>query len=162
MVPQRMSFGDDCVRVVARNHSAQTIWREPTAGAHKDRHGRGLRGPLLFPALPGWYTRKEQFHHEVQVALSELVAKVPEVATIEFGVQDVPPSDPAEWEDHDVVLARVFPRDRKRGLSDRIVIYRRPLIGRTTPETLPDAIRIVLAQRISEVLLVSPGELLGY
>lgn len=157
-----MSFGDDCVRVVARNHSAQTIWREPTAGAHQDRHGRGLRGPLLFPALPGWYTRKEQFHHEVQVALSELVAKVPEVATIEFGVQDVPPSDPAEWEDHDVVLARVFPRDRKRGLSDRIVIYRRPLIGRTTPETLPDAIRIVLAQRISEVLLVSPGELLGY
>ena len=27
----------------------------------RDRHGRGLRGPLLPPTLPGWRTRAERF-----------------------------------------------------------------------------------------------------
>lgn len=152
----------DRVRVAACDHTANLIWREPRPQGRRDRHGRGLRGPLLFPALPAWKTRREQFHQEVELALGDLVAKEPQVASIEFGVQDVPPSDPADWEDHDVVLARVFPRDRRRGLSDRIVLYRRPLAGRTTPQTLPGAIRLVLAHKISEVLAVSPADLLDY
>lgn len=155
-------WGDDCVRVTARRQNSNLIWREPMPGRRRDRHGRGPRGPLIFPALPAWLTRKEQFRREVEIALGELVAREPAVDTIEFGVEDVPPSDPAEWENHDVTMARVFPRDRRRGLTDRIVLYRRPLTERSTPESLGSVIRLVLAQRISEVLTVSPQELLGY
>lgn len=162
MPSQRMPLGNDKVRVAACDHTATLLWREPKPQGRRDRHGRGPRGPLLFPALPAWKTRRELFHSEVERALGELALVEPEVASIEFGVQDVPPSDPADWENHDVVLARVFPRDRKRGLTDRIVLYRRPLVGRTTPQTLPGAIRLVLAHKISEVLAVSPADLLGY
>lgn len=126
-----------------------------------DRHGRGLRGPLLSPALPAWQTRRESFYHEVQLALGEMAARVDSVTSVEFGVQEVPSSPPAEWETHDVVLSRVFPRDKKRGLRERIVLYRRPIIQRVRREELPAVVRMILAERISEVLLVSPEDLLG-
>ena len=58
--------------------------------------------------------------------VSELIDRWPQVATIEFAVEDVPPSNPAAWEPHNVVVARIFPADRRRGLRDRIVVYRLP------------------------------------
>lgn len=127
---------------------------------HPDRHGRGPRGPRFHPAVPAWRTRKEQFYEEVVAAVTEMAAREAGVADIEFGIQDVPPSDPAEWEDHDVVLARTFPRDRRRGLRDRIVIYRHPVVDRTVGPELPLAIRAILAERIADVLAVSPEDLL--
>lgn len=45
--------------------------------------------------------------------VSELIGRWPQVATIEFAVEDVPPSNPAAWESHNVVVARIFPADRK-------------------------------------------------
>ena len=48
--------------------------------------------------------------------VSELIGRWPQVATIEFAVEDVPPSNPAAWESHNVVVARIFPADRRRGL----------------------------------------------
>ncbi len=121
-----------------------------------------MRGPLLFPGLPAWRTRKERFYNEVARAVDEMASRVPEVRSIEFGIQDVPPSSPAQWEPHDVVLCRIFPRDRKRGLRERIVLYRLPLARRTTAAEQPTIIRLILAQQTSQVLLVSPEELLGY
>lgn len=155
------SYYQDRVRLTALHHTSQVIWREPTGPRRRDRHGRGARGPLLFPSLPAWRTRREQFHEEVQSALVELVQREPSVGTIEFGIEEVPPSDPAEWETHDVVLARVFPRDKRRGLETRIILYRRPIASRSTPGVLGQVIRLVLAERISEVLAVSPRDLLG-
>ena len=35
----------------------------------RDRHGRGLRGPLIAPTLPAWRTRSEKF--------DDLVAELP-------------------------------------------------------------------------------------
>ena len=37
--------------------------------------------------------------------VSELIGRWPQVATIEFAVEDVPPSNPAAWESHNVVDA---------------------------------------------------------
>ena len=127
----------------------------------RDRHGRGARGPRFHPALPAWRTRKEQFYEEVVRAVSEMAAREDAVADIEFGIQDVPPSDPAEWETHDVVLARTFPRDRRRGLQDRIVVYRYPIMARTSPAEVPRMLRVLLAERICEVLDVRPEDLLS-
>ena len=128
---------------------------------YRDRHGRGPRGPCFHPALPAWTTRKERFYEELQSALAEMVAREPGVAEIEFGVQEVPPSNPAEWESHDVVLARTFPRDRRRGLRDRIVVYRRPICARATEDEIPFALRVILAERICDILALNPEDLLG-
>lgn len=92
--------------------------------------------------------------------VDEFTAEWPEVASIEFGVEDVPPSDPAPWEEHTEVLARVFPADRRRGLADRIVVYRLPIEQRSSRED--DAARLtkrLLADRISRVLAIPPDEL---
>ncbi|WP_242491690.1 metallopeptidase family protein [Actinomyces minihominis] len=127
----------------------------------RDRHGRGARGPRFHPALPVWATRKERFYEEVVLAVSDLSAREPAISEIEFGIQDVPPSDPAEWESHDVVLARTFPRDRRRGLGDRIVLYRLPIMSRTKESEVALALRVILAERICDVLAIHPEDLLG-
>ena len=43
---------------------------------------------------------------------------------VEFGTEDVPPSDPSPWE-RGVPLGRLFPADL--GQTARIVLYRRPI-----------------------------------
>ncbi len=94
--------------------------------------------------------------------VEDLQARWPSVASIEFAVEDVPPSDPAPWEDHSDVLARVFPADRKRGLADRVVVYRLPVEQRCQREgEVVDLVRSVLADRISHVLAIPPDELGG-
>lgn len=128
----------------------------------RDRHGRGARGPQFHPALPAWRTRRELFYEEMVRAVSEMAAREPAVSSIEFGIQEVPPSNPADWEDHETVLARVFPSDRRRGLADRIIVYRHPIMSRATQDDLPVALRVIVAQRISEVLAVEPEDLLGW
>lgn len=151
----------DALRAAALTGASPLAAASRQTRRRRDRHGRGPRGPRFHPALPAWRTRKEQFYEEVVAAVTDMSSREAAVADIEFGIQDVPPSDPAEWETHDVVLARTFPRDRRRGLRDRIVVYRCPIMDRTTPTELPLAIRIILAERIADVLAVDPEDLLS-
>ena len=65
----------------------------------RDPHGRGPRGPLLFPGTPGWQSRRERFDQLVADVVDDFQARWPAVSTIEVGIEDVPPSDPAPWED---------------------------------------------------------------
>lgn len=125
----------------------------------RDRHGRGPRGPLYFPGTPQWRTRREIFDEIVGELIAELTAKWPEVSSIEFATEDVPPSDPAPWEDHSEVLARVFFADRRRGLADRIVLYRLPIVLRSGEDEVPEIVRRVLVDRISRILAIPPDEL---
>lgn len=150
----------DRVREAASHKKSDPVASLPPTIRHRNRHGRGIRGPLLFPALPAWKTRREQFYELVQEALEHFTFRCPEVSTIEFGIEEVAPSNPAEWESHDQVFARVFPRDRRRGLTDRIVIYRLPVVQRVGNSHAASAVYGILAQRISEVLEISPEELL--
>lgn len=125
----------------------------------RDRHGRHPRYVRLFPALPAWKTRREIFDATVAAVINELSERWPEVARIEFATEDVPPSDPASWEEHGVVLARVFPADRRKGLGDRIVIYRLPVAMRVPSQDLYGALRTLIAERISHVLYIPPQDL---
>ena len=79
--------------------------------------------------------------------VSELIGRWPQVATIEFAVEDVPPSNPAAW------------ADRRRGLRDRIVVYRLPIILRCPPEEVGTMTRRVLVERISHILALPPDEI---
>lgn len=136
--------------------------KSPPVPVHprRDRHDRGLRGPLLYPGLPAWRSRRERFDDLVADLVDEFTQRWPAVSTIEFGVEDVPPSDPAPWESHSAVMARVFPADRRRGLSDRIVVYRLPILQRCSSEAAAaDLTRSLLIDRISHLLVIPPDEL---
>ena len=75
--------------------SAAAPGRRPSS--RRDRHGRGLRGPLLPPHLPAWRTRAERFDELVVDAAQDLARRWPSVDQIQFAVEEVPPSDPAPW-----------------------------------------------------------------
>lgn len=126
----------------------------------KDRHGRGQTGIVIFPGLPAWRTRREEFDLQITAVIMRMQANFPAVDTIEFAVEEVAPSSPAPWEDHDVCLARVFPRDRSRGLADRIVIYRQAVLQRCERHNQFEFLMLLLAERISHILAVDPEELL--
>ena len=64
----------------------------------------------------------------------------------------------AAFLDHSEVLGRVFHADRHRGLKDRIVVYRLPIVLRSHDD-VPRTLRRVLVERISRVLAIPPDEL---
>ncbi|HZK05392.1 MAG TPA: metallopeptidase family protein [Actinomycetaceae bacterium] len=125
----------------------------------RDRHGRGLRGPLLNPVLPGWRTRSEKFDQLVASAAARLLARNPGLAGTEFGVEEIPPSDPSPWEHRAVALGRAFPADRATGARQRIVVYRRPVMTRASGrDDLMDLVRMVLAEQAAGLLSVQPWD----
>jgi hypothetical protein len=131
------------------------------AGRRRDRRGRGLRGPLLPAGLPGARTRAEQFDDEVLAAVERLERRWGKALEgVEFGVEDVPPSAPAPWEEGNVPLGRYFPADAMAGLSHRIVLYRRPIETRAEDQRdLSDLIRDVLVEQVAHLLSRKPEEI---
>lgn len=128
-------------------------------GNRRDRHGRGARGVTFLPVVPAWRTRREKFDQLV-VDLATLAArKHPEVGRIEFGVEDIPPSDPAEWESPHAVLGRLFPADKSGKLATRIVVYRLPIQWRCrTPQDIEQAVKAVLAEHLSSEIGCLPED----
>ena len=126
----------------------------------RDRHGRGLRGPLLPPHLPAWRTRAERFDELVVSAAEVLTRRWPQVGSIQFAVEEVPPSDPAPWE-HGVVLGRGFAARPRAELPSRIVVYRRPLASRAQDDDaeLTELVRRVVVEQVALMLGRSPEEI---
>lgn len=124
-----------------------------------DRHGRGMRGPLAWPRVPAMRTRGQKFD-EVVLDTFERICDRPKLrkVAVELAVEDVPPSDPAPWEDQ-IALARAFPAERS--LPARIVVYRRPVETRATGEReLADLVDEVLSENLAGLLGLSPDDLL--
>lgn len=127
----------------------------------RDRHGRGLRGPLLPPTLPGWRTRAERFDELMLSVVQRLERNVgPELDGVEFAIEAVPPSEPAPWEVGAVPLGRYFPANAAAGLSDRIVVYRHPVAARADGEAeLALLLRDVLVEQIAHLLSRPPEDI---
>lgn len=118
-----------------------------------------MRGPLLPPHLPAWRTRAERFDELVVSAAEDLTRRWPQVGSIQFAVEDVPPSDPAPWE-HGVVLGRGFAARPRAGLPSRIVIYRRPVASRAQGDAeLADLVRRVVVEQVALMLGRGPEEI---
>jgi len=136
----------------------------PARRGVRDRHGRGLRTPLLPAELPAAKTRAQQFDHAVLEAVAELEGRWPsELGSIEFAVDEVPPlpggtvvptSDVVL--DGGVPLTRFSPPGvdaRGRATKARVVIYRRPLEVRATDSgDLGDLVAEVLGEQLTAVL----------
>lgn len=125
----------------------------------RDRHGRGPRGILLPPGLPGALTRSQRFDQLVLRAVAEIVDHLPAVADIEIAVEDVPHSTPAQWESPGVPLGRAFPAQRSRRLPARVVCYRLPIQARChTPSELRECIAWVVVENVANLLALPPSE----
>ena len=131
----------------------------PAPARRRDRHGRGLRGPLLPPILPAWRTRAERFDELVTSAADDLARDWPQIARIQFAVEEVPPSDPAPWE-RGAVLGRGFAAEPRAGLPARVVVYRRPVTSRAADEEeLADLVRRVVVEQVALMLGRRPEEI---
>lgn len=135
---------------------AVSVVRIPSrrAGRRRDRHGRGIRGPLLAPLLPGFRTRSEQFDDVLVMVVAHLEERLgSQLDGVQFAVESVPPSDPAPWEQGAVPLGRYFPADGAAGLAHRIVIYRRPIQVRAqNADDLEQAVREVVVEHVAHLL----------
>ncbi len=135
----------------------------------RDRHGRGLRGPLAPAGSPLHRSRSEHFDELVLTAVAQLEPRwEAELAGVEFAVEEVPagdlPRDGMPDDEHDPVpLARLDPAWPQTGdptrpaRPARIVLYRRPLIARADGEAeLSDLILDVIIEEFARLLGVDP------
>lgn len=103
--------------------------------------------------------RAEVFDDLVLDSASRLEGVLAERHTdVEFAVEDVPPSDPAPWEERTVSLSRLFPA--QGGLPTRIVVYRRPVETRAEdPRDLAVIVHEVVVEQVAALLGVPPSEI---
>ncbi|MDA1366113.1 hypothetical protein J2S68_000662 [Glycomyces algeriensis] len=139
----------------------------------RDRHGRGMRGPLAPRALPLRRTHVEQFDAlvmdsvvEIERRLAEsLGSKFTDLRHIEFAVDEVPPEsqnyDADIVEDRGVPLSKLYPAQPGTvAASPRIVLYRRPIELRAEGKAeMEGLVRSVLAEQLASLLNLPPEDL---
>ncbi|MFH8620265.1 metallopeptidase family protein [Streptomyces sp. NPDC017979] len=113
----------------------------------RDRHGRGMRGPIAPPQVPLALSRAESFRDLVRDSVERLERRLPQLADVDFLVLDVPGAA-----EETVPLGDAVPAER--GRPARIVIYRRPVEIRTKS-------RDERALLVHEVVVEQVAELLG-
>ncbi|GAB3566932.1 metallopeptidase family protein [Amycolatopsis endophytica] len=139
----------------------------------RDRHGRGLRGPLYPATLPAAASRAEKFDQLVLDALEPIEARWRDQLTkLDVAVDDVPeirhgsaPADDGVLHDGMVPLSRLAPAGVDRvGMPTRarIVLYRRPLEARAKdPGELAELVHDVLVEQVAGYLGVEPDIIEG-
>ncbi|WP_309080409.1 metallopeptidase family protein [Zhihengliuella sp.] len=148
--------------------NARGFWRR-----RRNRHGRGLRGPLLLPQLPGSRTRQERFEELVAESELRLEQLHPHrLSAVQFLVSFAPEKaalDRAEARNASVPLGRsvrykATPADApgeggaaKKGPREEIVVYRKPVEELClSPGDLPDLVHDVLVELVGELLDMDP------
>ncbi|MDI5965202.1 metallopeptidase family protein [Streptantibioticus silvisoli] len=125
----------------------------------RDRHGRGMRGPVAPPQVPLSVSRSDAFDDLVRDAADRLERRWPQLAEVEFAVQEVPPPPGSGQEPDDVVpLGRLIPAGAPgRGSPNRIVVYRRPVEVRAKGrEERALLVHEVVVEQVAELLGLSP------
>lgn len=136
---------------------------------HRDRHGRGLRGPLYPSTLPAAVSRAEKFDALVLDAFEPIEARWRhKLDKLDIAVDDVPEVDEDALSEHAegvlldgaVPLSQLVPAGVDRAgvpTRARIVLYRRPLEARAQdPVELIDLVHDVLVQQVAAYLGVEP------
>lgn len=133
--------------------------RSTSSARRRDRHGRGLRSPLVWPPAPATTTRSEAFDDLVLDAVERIERRfAPGIGDVEMAVELVPPSDPAPWESAHVPLSRLFPSEK--GLPARIVLYRRPIETRVSDRAdLAAVVNDIVVEQLAALLSVDPEQL---
>ena len=121
----------------------------------RDRHGRGLRGPLAQAnpftgapvKLPQRRTGAERFADDLREAIARTAEVCPQALIgVEIGFEDVPLASP-QWRPDRVPLAAAIPA--QAGRPAQIVLFRRPLERRAATRK---GLRILVYRTIVEQL----------
>lgn len=128
----------------------------------RDRHGRGLRGPLAPPHVPLVESPSHRFDGMVLDAVEHVEHRWhSQLAGVEFAVEEVP-SPPGAREVSDeiqsagVPLARLLPA--AAGRPARIVVFRRPLELRARDrEDLEDLLHDIVVEQVASYLGLDPA-----
>ncbi|MEU8629419.1 metallopeptidase family protein [Streptomyces sp. NPDC048669] len=113
----------------------------------RDRHGRGMRGPVAPPQVPLSASRADSFRDLVQDSVERLERRWPQLAEVDFVVLDVPSTG-----EETVPLGNALSAEKER--PAQIVIYRRPVEIRTKN-------RDERALLVHEVVVEQVADLLG-
>ncbi|MBA0049478.1 metallopeptidase family protein [Streptomyces sp. AJS327] len=143
--------------------------REPEPGPRRrDRHGRGMRGPVAPPQVPLAISRAEAFDDLVRDSIGRLERHWPQLSGVEFAVQEVPPMAPRGTGRPDEALegglsedTETVPLGRVTGPEGdrpaRVVVYRRPVEiragGRDERALL---VHEVVVEQVAELLGLAP------
>lgn len=145
--------------------------RPPAAAKirRRDRHGRGLRGPLAPAGSPLYRSRSERFDDLVLAAVAQLEPRwEAELSGVEFAVEevpatDLPPDGLPDGEFDAVPLARLDPAwshtadPNLPARPARIVLYRRPLLARAEGEDeLSELVLDVVIEEFAKLLGIDP------
>ncbi|QCX77018.1 Possibl zinc metallo-peptidase [Streptomyces sp. YIM 121038] len=125
----------------------------------RDRHGRGMRGPVAPPQVPLSTSRAEAFTDLVQDSVERLERRWPQLTEIDFLVLEVPPvsggAPDEEWTAETVPLGGTV--SASEGRPARVVIYRRPVEIRTKGRDERAAlVHEVVVEQVAELLGLSP------
>ncbi|MEV4440273.1 metallopeptidase family protein [Streptomyces sp. NPDC049577] len=130
----------------------------------RDRHGRGMRGPIAPPQVPLSVSRGEAFVDLVHDSAERLERRWPQLAAVDFLVREVPvPADEsgpaggleALLDGDSVPLGRYLPA--RGNHPDRIVVYRRPVEIRTkTRDERALLVHEVVVEQVAELLGLAP------
>ncbi|NLI03912.1 MAG: metallopeptidase family protein [Actinomycetaceae bacterium] len=127
---------------------------------HRDRHGRGLRGPILPDTVPGWRTRAQAFDDALARELTAFRRHLGEsLDRYDFAVLDVPTADRAPWESG-VPLARYLPFERPSKIRGRFIFYRHPIEQAMRNHQAPrNFLHEVVLNQLAMVFEVEPDQL---
>ncbi|MFD5553007.1 metallopeptidase family protein [Streptomyces sp. NPDC127068] len=123
----------------------------------RDRHGRGMRGPVAPPQVPLAASRAELFTDLVQDSVERLERRWPQLADFDFMVLEVPRLDASEdgWNEDPVPLGGIVPA--REGRRARVVVYRRPVEIRTKGRDERAAlVHEVVVEQVAELLGLTP------
>ncbi|WP_377271064.1 metallopeptidase family protein [Peterkaempfera sp. SMS 1(5)a] len=132
----------------------------PPRPRRRDRHGRGLRGPLAPPQVPISLSRAEVFDDFVRDSVDRLERRWPQLGEVEFAVQEVPwpptgPEEAASALGDAVPLGRLVPAAKDR--PTRIVVFRRPVEIRAKGRDERAAlVHDIVVEQVAELLGLSP------
>jgi predicted Zn-dependent protease with MMP-like domain len=104
-------------------------------------------------------SRRQRFDELVLDCAARLESRVGAgLRDVEFAVEDVPPTDPAPWEQEGAPLGRTLPG--RKGQAARIVLYRRPIEARAHDQReLTAIVQDVVVEQVAALLGTSPEEL---
>ncbi|MGN6598953.1 MAG: metallopeptidase family protein [Actinomycetales bacterium] len=157
---------DDTSALPRHDNSALPRQDRRASSRRRDRHGRGLRGPLAPPAVPLSHSPSERFDDLVLDVLEELERRWSEqLSGVDVAVEDVPDPDGellraagrAPGSDEPVPWAITLPASPAH--PARIVVFRRPLESRARDrEDLADLVRLVVVDQVADLLGLPPDE----
>ena len=121
----------------------------------RNRHGRGLSGPVLPHSTPRYRSADEKFGAQVSLALAQIEEYGTDLSRITIRTEPVPGVREVVLSSGSVPLGRI-----ERGNPDVVVLYQRAIELRSTDLASQfQVIKDVLAELLGRLLRRSPSEL---